>query len=65
MQFAIGPMCLLVFNTAQNNGFVVALSLVTAIAMVDAFYILLASIGVSKLLGNTNVEKMLKITDAQ
>ena len=61
LQFAVGPMCLMVFNTAQNTGFLVALSLVIAIALVDAFYILLASLGVSKLLGNKKVEKIIKI----
>lgn len=61
LQFAIGPMCLMVFNTAQNTGFLVALSLVVAIALVDAFYILLASLGASKLLGNEKIEKTVKI----
>ena len=61
LQFAVGPMCLMVFNTAQNTGFLVALSLVIAIALVDAFYILLASLGASKLLGNKKVEKIVEI----
>ena len=61
LQFAVGPMCLMVFNTAQNAGFLVALSLVIAIALVDAFYILLASLGASKLLENKKVEKTVKI----
>lgn len=37
LQLAIGPMCLLVFNTAKNMGFINALSLVSAIALIDAF----------------------------
>ena len=37
LQIAVGPMCLMVFNTAKNAGFFVALSLVLAIAIVDAF----------------------------
>ena len=64
LQFAVGPMCLMVFNTAQNTGFLVAMSLVIAIALVDAFYILLASLGASKLLGNKEVEKVVKIVGA-
>lgn len=43
LQLAVGPMCLLVFNTAKNAGFWVALSLVLAITLVDAFYIILAA----------------------
>ena len=50
LQLAVGPMCLMVFNTAKNVSFLVALSLVLAIALVDAFYILLAGLGVSKLI---------------
>lgn len=64
LQFAVGPMCLMVFNTAQNTGFLVALSLVIAIASVDAFYILLASLGASKLLGNKKIVKIVKILGA-
>lgn len=60
LQIAVGPMCLMVFNTAQNSGFLVAMSLIIAIAIVDAFYIILASLGVSKLLQNEKVEKYVK-----
>ena len=52
LQLAIGPMCIMVFNTANNVNFLVALSLVLAISLVDAFYILLAGLGVSKLMTN-------------
>lgn len=61
LQFAVGPMCLMVFNTAQNTGFLIAMSLVLAITLVDAFYIVLASLGASKLLNNTKVEKIARI----
>lgn len=61
LQIAVGPMCLMVFNTAKNIWFLVALSLVLAIALVDAFYITLASIGVSKLLERENIKKTFKI----
>ena len=61
LQIAVGPMCLMVFNTAKNTGFLIALSLVIAIALVDAFYITLAALGVSKLLEKENVKKLFKI----
>ena len=61
LQLAVGPMCLMVFNTAKNVSFLVALSLVLAIALVDAFYILLAGLGVSKLIEKKNVKAILKI----
>ena len=64
IQLAIGPMCLMVFNTAKNVGFFVALSLVFAIALVDAFYIILASIGASKMLENPKVKNIFKFIGA-
>ncbi len=61
LQLAVGPMCLMVFNTAKNTGFLVAITLVLAIALVDAFYIILASLGVSKLLDKPKIKKSFKI----
>lgn len=61
LQIAVGPMCLMVFNTAKNTGFFVALSLVLAIAIVDEFYITLAGLGVSKLLEKERIKKIFKI----
>ncbi len=61
LQIAVGPMCLMVFNTAKNVGFLVALSLVLAIALVDAFYITLAGLGISKLLEKEKIKKIFKI----
>ena len=61
LQLAVGPMCLMVFNYSQNSGFWVAFSLVLAIALVDAFYILLAGFGVSKLLSKPSIKNIIKI----
>ena len=61
LQLAVGPMCLMVFNTAKNVGFLVAITLVLAIALVDAFYIILASLGVSKILDKPKIKKAFKI----
>ena len=62
LQLAVGPMCLMVFNTAKNVGFLVAITLVLAIALVDAFYIILASLGVCKILDKPKIKKAFKIT---
>lgn len=59
IQIAVGPMCLMVFNTAKNVGLLTALSLVIAIALVDLFYITLAGIGASKLLEGPKCKKIL------
>lgn len=64
LQLAIGPMCLLVFNTAKNMGFINALYLVSAIALIDAFYICLAGIGVSRLLVQERVKKCVSVIGA-
>lgn len=64
LQIAIGPMCLMVFNTAKNAGFWVAMSLVLAVALVDAFYIALASIGVSRIMEKESVRKVFKVVGA-
>lgn len=61
LQFAIGPMCLLVFNTAGTHGFSFALELVFSIAFVDALYILLSVIGVASIIKRENVTKVVKI----
>ena len=36
LQLAIGPMCLMVFGAARDNGLAAALTLVSALALVDA-----------------------------
>lgn len=64
LQFAVGPMCLMVFNTAKNVGFLVAMSLVIAIALVDTFYIILASLGASKLLEKEKIKNIFKVVGA-
>ena len=64
LQIAIGPMCLMVFNTAKNAGFWVAMSLVLAVALVDAFYIALASAGVSRIMEKEGVRKVFKVVGA-
>ena len=35
---AVGPMCLMVFNTAKNIGLLVAMSLVLAIALINKYF---------------------------
>lgn len=64
LQLAIGPMCLLVFNTAAKQGLIMALSLVSAIALVDALFILLSGIGVSAVLNKPKIKRIVKIFGA-
>ena len=61
LQLIIGPMCLLVFHTAQNRGFINTIPVILVIAFVDAFYITIASLGVSKILKNSKWLGVMKI----
>ena len=61
LQLIIGPMCLLVFHTSKNNGFLFTIPVIITIAAVDAFYITLACIGVSKLLENKKIRKTFQL----
>ena len=61
LQLAIGPMCLLVFDTAQNSGFFPAFFLVLAVALVDAFYIALAALGAGRLLEKERAKKLVPL----
>lgn len=64
LQLAVGPMCLMVFNTAKNFSFLVAMTLVLAIALVDAFYITLANFGVSKILDKKAFKTVFSVVGA-
>ena len=61
LQIAIGPICLMVFSTAQNAGFRHAMAFAAAAALVDAFYIVLAALGVSRLLEKENRKKAVRL----
>ena len=64
LQLIIGPMCLLVFHTSKNNGFLFTIPLIFVIASVDAFYITLASIGVSKIKKKKKIRKIFNLIGA-
>ena len=64
LQLIIGPMCLLVFHTSSNNGFLKTIPVILVIASVDVLYITLASLGVSKLLKKKRIIKYIKIVGA-
>ena len=61
LQLSVGPMCLLVFNTACTNNFISAMPLIYAIALVDAIFIALAAIGATALLKKNSVQIVITI----
>lgn len=60
LQLAIGPVCLYIFSLASKQGFWPALAAVTAVALVDAVYILLALWGMVAFVRNEKNKKMLR-----
>lgn len=61
LQLAVGPMCLLVFSTSTAQGFFVGLSLVLAIALIDALFITLSGLGVAAAIGRDKAKYVIKI----
>lgn len=64
LQFAIGPMCLFVFNSSVNYGFFTGIAVVLAIALVDAIYITLAGFGLATVINKKGRKKLLKYLGA-
>jgi len=50
LQIAVGPVCIFLFQTAANNGLLLALSGVVGVALVDALFILLAIFGIGAII---------------
>lgn len=61
LQFAIGPVCLFIFQMASLKGFYIAETGVLGIALIDGFFIIVAIIGLSSIIDRTNVRTFLKI----
>lgn len=64
LQLAVGPMCLLVFNTSAKYGFWVGMSLVIAIALIDLLYIALSGVGVGAIIDRKNIKTAIKLFGA-
>ena len=64
LQLAVGPMCLMVFNTSTTYGMVYGFHLVAAIALVDALYIGLSCIGVASIINRYKIKIAVKIIGA-
>lgn len=61
LQLAVGPMCLMVFNTSATYGFMYSISLIAAIALIDALYIGLSCIGTASIIEKTEIKTFIKI----
>ncbi|MEQ8155345.1 MAG: LysE family transporter [Clostridiaceae bacterium] len=61
LQLAVGPMCLMVFNTSATYGFLMGLTLVLAIALIDGLYITLSGLGAAVIINKENIKSVIKI----
>ncbi|MBP7278499.1 MAG: LysE family transporter [Sedimentibacter sp.] len=61
LQLAVGPMCLMVFNTSATYGFLMGLSLVLAISLIDCLYIILSGFGVAAIINKEDVKSTIKV----
>lgn len=61
LQLAVGPMCLLVFNTSASEGLLSGIILVSAITFVDGLYILLSGLGVAAIMKNIQIQRIIKL----
>ena len=59
LQFAVGPVCLFIFQTAVSSGVSIALLGVLGVSLVDAFFILAAIMGLGALLNKNEQAKTL------
>ena len=60
LQFAIGPVCIYIFNTATNGGILSAEAAVLGAVLMDAIYVTLAILGIGSLLEKESVKKGMK-----
>ena len=60
LQLAVGPLCLMTFNTSMSRGFWAGMVVVSAIALIDMFYMVLAGVGVAKLMKSENIQRKIK-----
>ncbi len=61
LQLAVGPMCLMVFNTSATHGIIDGLTLELAIALIDLLYIALSCMGAASLISRTRVKAAVKL----
>jgi threonine/homoserine/homoserine lactone efflux protein len=61
LQLAVGPMCLMVFNTSTAYGIFYGLHLVLAITLIDTLYIALSCVGVAAVINKAKVKAFIKL----
>ena len=60
LQVAVGPMCLMVFHTSATYGIAYGLIVMLSVALVDAIFIALASVGIAAFISKPSVKTVFK-----
>ncbi|WPC44428.1 LysE family translocator [Clostridium sp. JS66] len=61
LQFAIGPVCIFIFQIASSKGFYTAETGVLGAVLIDGLFIFAATIGISSIIEKQNIKFILKI----
>lgn len=64
LQFAIGPVCLFIFQMASLNGFYIGEMGVMGVTLVDGLFIIVAILGVASIIDRKNIRVCLKVFGA-
>nr|WP_035774402.1 LysE family transporter [Clostridium carboxidivorans] len=64
LQFAIGPVCIFIFQMASSKGFYTAETGVLGAVLIDGLFIFAATIGISSIIERKNIKFILKIFGA-
>lgn len=64
LQFAIGPVCIFIFQMASSKGFYTAETGVLGATLIDGLFIFAATIGISSIIERQNIKFILKIFGA-
>jgi len=61
LQFAVGPICIFIFQTASLRGFYAAAAGVFGVSIIDGLYILAAILGIASIIERKKIKISLKI----
>lgn len=61
LQFAVGPVCIFIFQMASLRGFYAAAEGVVGVSIIDGLYILAAILGIASIIEGKNTKMVLKI----
>ncbi len=64
LQFAVGPVCIFIFQTASLQGFYPAVTGVLGVTLIDGLYILAALLGIASVIERKEVRSALKLSGA-